>query len=216
MEVDEASKDKDNEAELVLFAAPASSAPQSQRIRLQSPETDVNGGFIIPRPRSYYFATQNDAGKQSQLEMSAIDAGTIRAIAKEPWLGCALPWKVKRISAAGIKKCVLVPHRNVDGTFDATAHKRARKGKKSRIALRTQLKARAEKQAEEERLKREKEEAEKEKKTRRNREKKLKKKAKNKAKKLAEDVGDTGPTAEVELKMPFGDGSNITKNEAEL
>lgn len=190
-EIEQALRDENSEAELVLFAAPASSAPQTHRIRLQSPEAHTASGFIVQRPRSYYFADDMDTNTKSQFELSAIHAETIRALAKEPWLGCALPWKVKRISPAGMKGCVLEPHPDLCGAPEGHRNKGRRKGKKSRVAMRIRLRMRAATQAEEERLKKEKDEAEREKKTRRNREKKMKKKARNKAKKSVENDGAT-------------------------
>lgn len=76
--------------------------------------------------------------------------------------------------------------------IEEAGRKRARMGKKSRIALRKKMEAERNKQSESARMALEKEEAEREKRTRRNREKKLKKKEKEKAKK----IGGTGPNDE--------------------
>lgn len=94
-----------------------------------------------------------------------------------------MPWKVTTITKDGIKKAVLVGHPPMLATVDETQHKRTRKGKKARIALRTKKQANQSKQEERARLAAEKEAAEREKRTRRNREKKVKKKAKAQAKK---------------------------------
>jgi hypothetical protein len=187
-ELEEAAKTDDDEAELVLFAAPPSAAPRSSKIRLQSPEVDAAPGFLVPRPRSYYFA-EEDREKRCQFELSAIDAETIRAVAKEPWPGCALPWKVRKLPSAGMQRIVLVPHQEIGAGSRDQPKKRVRKGKQSRIKMRKQLRARAEKEAEEQKLKQAKEEAEREKKIRKNRERNLKRKrAKEKARHVSEDA----------------------------
>jgi len=178
-------EEEEEEAELVLFAAPTSAAPQARKIRLESPGAGTGEpGFVVKRPRSYYFADELDSEKEEEYKASAIDAQTLLAMAREPWPGCRLPWKVTTISAKGLQKCVLVGHPLSQlMTVEEKAKPRTRKGKKARIALRKKIKERAERKEREEREKREKEEAEREKRTRRNREKKVKKKMRDKAKK---------------------------------
>ncbi|ORY15425.1 hypothetical protein BCR34DRAFT_642906 [Clohesyomyces aquaticus] len=185
-----------DETELRLFAAPASSAPQSHKIRLTSPDAE-NGdpGFVVKRPRSYYFADRVDSEREKELQAAAVESEMVLQMANEPWPGCALPWKVWTISPAGIKKAVLVGHPKSLVTVEEKPQKRRRKGKKTRIALRKKLQATQIKLAEKEKLTKEKEEAEREKRTRRNREKKVKKKAREKAKKLAGQVGEQGVEA---------------------
>jgi uncharacterized protein YbaP (TraB family) len=95
-----------------------------------------------------------------------------------------LPWKVRKLSAAGMKKEVLVGHPPRLVAVEEAISKRTRKGKKTRIALRKKMQATKDKREEQARLAKEKDEAEREKRTRRNREKKLKKKAKTQAKKV--------------------------------
>jgi hypothetical protein len=202
--------EEEEEAELVLFAAPASAAPQTHKIRLQSPDAARgDGGFVVKRPRSYYFADETDSEREREYQTAAVDAGTILELARMPWPGCAVPWKVKTISAKGITKSVLVGHPNVLLSVEEKERKRTRKGKKSRIALRTKIRAREGKKAEEEKARKEKEEAEREKRTRRNREKKLKKKAKEKAKKAADGENVEAAVEEETLAPPTGarDGS---------
>ncbi|KAF2183810.1 hypothetical protein K469DRAFT_201407 [Zopfia rhizophila CBS 207.26] len=175
------------EIELRLFSVPTSSAPQSHKIRLASPETG-NGepGFIMPnRPRNYYFTDGVDSGKEAELQAVAVDGETVMKWAQEPWPGCVLPWKVRTVSSAGLKKVVLVGHsQKLVEANETGVKKRKRKGKKSRIALRKKIQASKTKDDEKARLEREKEEAEREKRARRNREKKVKKRARDKAKKL--------------------------------
>jgi predicted ribosome quality control (RQC) complex YloA/Tae2 family protein len=151
--------------------------------------------MAVKRPPSYYFAQGLDAKKKAELQAVAIDGETVKELAKLPWPGCALPWKVTRISPAGLQKAVLVGHPTEIIAVTEEASKRRRKGKKTRIALRKKLQAAKAKQEEREQLAKTKEENEQAKRTRRNREKKLKKKAKEKAKKLAAG----GDTAQQEL-----------------
>lgn len=138
----------------------------------------------MKKPRSYYFADEPTSQDQLRLQAAAVDGETISELSKLPWPGCALPWKVKKLSPAGMKREVLIGHPPQLVTVDETIHKRTRKGKKTRIALRKKMQANKDKCEEQARLAKEKEEADREKRTRRNREKKLKKKAKSQAKKL--------------------------------
>jgi hypothetical protein len=181
-----AQSDQD-ETELRLFAAPDNAAPQSHRIRLSSPSAD-NGepGLILKKPRRYYFADEPTSEEEEAFRAAAIEGSSVLELSRQPWPGCALPWKVRRISPAGMSNEVLVGHPPVLLTVEDKAQKRTRKGKKSRIAIRKKLHEAKEKQSEAARLAQEKEEAKREKNTRRNREKKLKKKAKEQAKKAAD------------------------------
>ncbi|KAF2471243.1 uncharacterized protein BDR25DRAFT_333907 [Lindgomyces ingoldianus] len=183
---------EDDETELRLFAAPASFAPQSHKIRLSSPDAATGEPvFIVKRPRSYYFTEHVDSERLSKLQAAAIDSETVIKMSGEPWPACALPWKVQTISPSGLKKGVLVGQPRSLFTVEEKVPKRRRKGKKGRIALRKMLQAARTKQSEREELAKEKEEAEREKRTRRNREKKVKRKAREKAKKSAESEAKT-------------------------
>lgn len=189
---DDDDDDDDDEAELRLFAAPlnaASTAPTTQRIRLSSPgAADSEPAMLLKKPRSYYFADAPTSDDYAAFQAAAMDGETVLALSRDPWPGCALPWKVRTISAAGLSREVLVGHPTTLVTvLDEKAHKRTRKNKKTRIAIRKKLQANKEKQTERARLAQEKDEAEREKRTRRNREKKLKKKAREQAKKAAGD-----------------------------
>jgi hypothetical protein len=147
--------------------------------------------LAVKKPRSYYFADGPTSEEALRLEAAAIDAKTIFELSNQPWPGCALPWKVSRISAAGMKKEVLEAHPPRLVVVEEKVQKRARKGKKTRIAIRKKMQAIKNKREEQAELAKEKEEAEREKRTRRNREKKLKKKAKSQAKKLEGADGTT-------------------------
>ena len=181
----------EDETELRLFAAPsnapADAPPQTYKIRLSSPTADSGEpGFLVKKPRSYYFADKPTSEEEAAFQAAAVDGKSVLELSQLPWPGCALPWKVRRISPAGMSREVLVGHPPMLATVDDRVQKRTRKSKKTRIATRKKLQATKEKQSEQARLAQEKEEAEREKKTRRNREKKLKKKAKDQAKKAVD------------------------------
>jgi hypothetical protein len=194
-----AQDDEEDETELVLFAAPSSAAPQANKIRLESPDAGTGEpGFMVKKPRSYYFADEVTSDKETEYEASAISAETVLSLSRQAWPGCALPWKVRTITPTGLQKSILLPHSGEMFTIEEKVHKRSRKGKKSRIALRKKVRSREEKKVEEERKKAEAEETEREKRTRRNREKKVKKKAREKAKKAAV-AGEQADTEENEM-----------------
>jgi hypothetical protein len=192
--VQDAGPSDEDEAELRLFAAPSNAPPQMHKIRLSSPTADSGEpGFLVKKPRSYYFADEPTSDEEAAFQAAAIDGKGVLELSQLPWPGCALPWKVRNISPAGMRKEVLVGHPPMLATVEEKIHKRTRKSKKTRIAIRKKLQVTKEKQSEQARLAQEKLEAEREKKTRRNREKKLKKKAKEQAKKAAE--GGSAPVA---------------------
>jgi hypothetical protein len=184
----------EEETELRLFANTSSNAPTTHKIRLSSPGAGHGEpAFIVKKPHSYYFADEPTSEEILRLQAAAIDGSTVVELSSLPWPGCALPWKVKKLSPEGMNREVLVGHPAKLVTVEEKVHKRARKGKKTRIALRKRMHANRDKREEQARLAKEKEDAEREKRTRRNREKKLKKKAKSQATKLesAEGAEDT-------------------------
>lgn len=178
----------EDEVELRLFAASDNNTATTHKIRLSSPGAE-NGepSLRVKKPRDYYFATEPTSDDLSALQAAAIDGKTVLELSRVPWPGCALPWKVRKISAAGITREVLVGHPATLVTVEEAVHKRTRKNKKMRIAIRKKREANKEIQAEKIKLAKEKEEADREKRTRRNREKKVKKKAKAQAKKEADE-----------------------------
>ncbi|KAG9195471.1 hypothetical protein G6011_00592 [Alternaria panax] len=203
-----------DEAELRLFAAPADAAPQSLKIRISSPDADSGEpGLMLKKPRSYYFADEPTSEAEEDFRAAAIEGRSVLELSQQPWPGCALPWKVRKISPAGMSKAVLLGHPPMLVTVEDKAHKRTRKGKKSRIAIRKKLHEAREKESEAARLAREKEEAKREKNTRRNREKKLKQKAKQQAKKAADGApgaaadGMHGVEATATESQPVGEES---------
>jgi hypothetical protein len=183
--IEEAAHSDEDETELRLFAAPLNAAPQTHKIRLSSPDAHLGEpGLLRKKPRSYYFADDPTGEEEVAFQAAAIDGRSVLELSQLPWPGCALPWKVRRLSAAGMKKEVLIGHPPFLATVEEKEPRRTRKGKKSRIAIRKKLQASKEQEGEKVRLAREKEEAEQEKRTRRNREKKVKRKAREQAKKL--------------------------------
>lgn len=190
----DAAQSDEDEAELRLFAAPANAAPATLKVRLTSPGLDQGdgSGFLLKKPKSYYFAHEPTSDEELALQASAIDGSTVLELSRQPWPACAVPWKVRTITKHGIKKAVLVGHPPMLATVQERDPKRTRKGKKARIALRKKKQANKDKQEEKLKLAAEKEAAEREKRTRRNREKKVKKKAKAQAKKAdGEDHNET-------------------------
>ncbi|KAF2015559.1 hypothetical protein BU24DRAFT_491791 [Aaosphaeria arxii CBS 175.79] len=199
----EGAQSDQEETELILFGGP-SGAPQQLKIRLKSPEPEAgDAGFTVRRPRKYYFADELDSEREAQLKTAAVDGDAVLEMARIPWPGCALPWKVRAISAKGIRRTVLMDHPRKLVTVEEKIRKKKRKGKKTRIAMRKKLQARTGKEIEEDRLAKEKEDAEREKRTLRNREKKLKKKARDKAKKSLADPGE--PAASQTAKDDHGE-----------
>ncbi|KAF2734869.1 hypothetical protein EJ04DRAFT_534600 [Polyplosphaeria fusca] len=178
----------DEETELVLFASTTDAQPT--KIRLPSLDAEgANAGFSVKKPHSYYFADALGGQKKAELEASAIDATTIIELSKEPWPGCRLPWKSRTISASGMKKAVLVGHPQALAVVEEKFHKRTRKGRKTRIALRKKLQASKERQEQATKAAMLKEDTEREKRARKNRERKFKKRERDRAKKLAEKGG---------------------------
>jgi hypothetical protein len=202
-DVEDAAHSDEDETELRLFAAPANAAPQSHKIRLSSPGADAEPGFLVKKPRSYYFADEPTSEEEGAFQAAAIEGRSVLELSQQPWPGCALPWKVRTISAAGLRKEVLVGYPPMLVTVEEkAAQKRTRKGKKTRIAIRKKLKASQEKMGEQARLAQEKEEALREKKTRLNRERKIKrlrKKAEERAKQSGD--GDAEPAEGVEAEI---------------
>lgn len=189
----------EDETELRLFATPANAVPTTHKIRLSSPSAHSGEpGFLVKKPRSYYFAEDLSGDEKENVRAASIDAETILQLSNEPWPGCALPWKVTKISVAGLKKEVLIGHPPNSVTIEETIRKRKRKGKKTRIAIRKKRQATENKQEEQARLAKEKEETEREKRTRRNREKKVKKKAREMTKKTEGAADGTDEQAELQ------------------
>ncbi|PVI03890.1 hypothetical protein DM02DRAFT_640297 [Periconia macrospinosa] len=177
----------EDEAELILFAGAPNTQQSSHKIRLASPEAaSGEPGLLVKKPKSYYFTQELSKDREEELRAAALTGDAVLEMSKIPWPGCALPWKVQTVTAAGMKKTVLVGHPPSIVTVEEKAHKKTRKNKKTRIALRKKLQAVKGKEAERARLAQEREEAEREKRTKRNREKKVKKKAREKAKKEAQ------------------------------
>ena len=200
--VQDAVQSDEDEAELRLFAAPANAAPATLKVRLTSPGLDRGdgSGFLVKKPKSYYFAHEPTSDEELALQASAIDGSTVLELSSQPWPACAMPWKVRTITRHGMKTAVLVGHPPMLATVEEKDHKRTRKGKKARIALRKKKQANKDKQEERVRFAVEKETAEREKRTKRNREKKVKKKAKAQAKKAEGESTAESTTQPAEIE----------------
>lgn len=176
-----------NEFEFRLFSRPAEKSGEAvpQKIRLRSPSLDRRDpGFVIPhRPKSFYFADHGSETWQREIASAAVTGEHVVARSRQPWPGCAYPWKVVTIVASG----QMVPQ-DAGVTITETrapTGRRRRLGKKGRIAIRQRVALRRKTEEGAKMAALEKEAAEREKRTRRNREKKVKKKEREKAKKQA-------------------------------
>ena len=171
--------------------------PPAPRVILESEAGPSIPGAPKPRDSSYYFASATQSQHKAFLA-SAVSGVEVLARSRTPWPGCHLPWRVQTlcISKAALKGLatslqddLALAEIPLEDSIDVNRRRKAKPGKKRRIALRTKTRAaiatREAKMKEED----EKERAEKEKRTKRNREKKVKRKAREKLKK-AEVVGE--------------------------
>jgi len=190
---------EDDQLEFQLFATSKPTAEAANRIRLRSatPPTG-DSGFVDPkRPSSYYFASPLSDSEKDNLDDSALSGAQVLVCSQAPWPGSAYPWKVLHLPPSVLTR----PARSQNSAYQDAAllakltgregferKKRTRKGKKTRIQIRTKLTASRN-------AAKTKEAEEREKRTRRNREKKVKKKAKEKAKKAGEGVTEASGDA---------------------
>jgi len=192
--------EEEDGVEFRLFAAPAKDANgASQKIRYQSPKADDRPpGLVNPyRDRGYYFAAELSAEQRAQYASVVLSTQDVVALSKQPWPGAHLPWRVTRLSASGRVISALKSHASAPAAVNDEGRKRARPGKKARIAARKKLAAKRVKEELASQSRAEKEVADREKRTQRNREKKVKKKQRDKVKKIV--VG-------AELDADHGDG----------
>ncbi|KAF7505488.1 hypothetical protein GJ744_000735 [Endocarpon pusillum] len=185
--------DGEEEFEFRLFASRVLRAGQGDgvaRVNLRSPTPLAErgeGGFVVPcRPRSYYFTSFGDGDADGDADANADAQGgrarrrrdEYRDVAVEgqevmfvatstAWPGAALPWRVIRVPASSLAQSLKTSPTRAESR-DGRTQRRARAGKKRRIAMRK--KHAAEVRAAE---------TEKEKRARKNREKKVKKREKN-------------------------------------
>ena len=167
--------DNDDSAEFRLFANLGPSASESQRVVLRSPTPDAgNPGFVVTRrPDTYYFMGEATEEQVQQYQQASVSGYDILASLATRWKGCEVPWRVtviKRPSPAKSSKMETSETRN--------SEKRARKGKKTRIAIRKRIVKANAIQAEKAVSQEQKEANEREKRNRRNREKKIKRRQK--------------------------------------
>lgn len=182
----EEATDEDAELEFCLFAGPSATASAPvQKIRMRSPPpTEQNPGFMVPnRNMRYYFTGNLSPAHRTQFVQAAVTGEDIIKRAAVAWPGCALPWKMIKISDPKFVQKV----EDSKGAIIGQGTKRKRAGKKARIARRKRAVAAKEKKELAERTAAEKEALERDKKTKKNREKKAKKRLRDKAKKAAEE-----------------------------
>lgn len=175
-------QEQDEGVEFRLFA-PSSAHPDGivSRIRVKSPES-TNELVIIPRPDSYYFASELSAAQNARFSYSAVSGDEVLSRSRTPWPGCHMPWRVITISSFG--KVVQRLNKPISvGSEDGVQRKRKRKGKKARVAIRKKMAADQERAAREGMSKGEREIQEKIKRAKRNHEKKVKQRERNKRKK---------------------------------
>jgi hypothetical protein len=172
-----------DEVEFRLFA-PTSTHPDGvvSRIRVKSPEPS-NDPVVIPRPDSYYFASEPTAAQKARFSYSAVSGADVLSRSRAPWPGCYLPWRVITISSSGKVLRQLKKHASASLEDDDVMRKRKRKGKKARIAIRKKIAADKECAGREAMSKEEREIQEKIKRAKRNHEKKVKQRERNKRKK---------------------------------
>ncbi|KAJ6134974.1 hypothetical protein N7512_000134 [Penicillium capsulatum] len=189
-----------------------SGATQKLRIRLRSPTPVPGEGRFVKAFRGweYYFSTpsllgqpENDeyqATKTRQFEDIALNGQQVMEMAKSPWPGCDLSWRVIRLKRRQTKlppKDKDVPIYVVEGAPPSKSPKTRKKpGKKRRLQLRKRIET-AQKAKE----------SEAEKRNRKNRERKMKRREKARKEKAAA-AGATG-----DVIMAGEDGSSSAGDE---
>ncbi|KAI8947926.1 hypothetical protein F4801DRAFT_486190 [Xylaria longipes] len=179
----------------------------------EDPAALGDGGFVVPRPHSYYVASPPSPGKVSEYRSVAVSAEYVLADAKRRRWGLEKPWRVIHItpnSNSALPKAVPGSAQD-EGSAEKKKTKRTRPGKKHRITLRVREKTARDREETAKKLVLEKEQHLQEKKKRLNRERKLKRRQKEREKKAEvqtsnPDVGraDDNPEkdADSELSVP--------------
>ncbi|KAJ3485313.1 hypothetical protein NLG97_g6840 [Lecanicillium saksenae] len=181
---DEDDAEQGYEFNLFSTAGPGGARGPAKVILEDDAEMAGDGGFVRPRPLSYYAAKAPSSKQKEQYSYAAVTADdVVRWSTQRSW-GMEMPWKVISVSATrkakpGDKSIEIL----VENTDEAA--KRKRPGKKQRILLRQRKKGKAQAAEDAAKKQTEKEEHLKDKKKRLNRIKKLRKRAKDKEKKLA-------------------------------
>ncbi|KAM7209140.1 Fungal protein of unknown function (DUF2011) domain containing protein [Naviculisporaceae sp. PSN 640] len=170
-----------------------------------------SGGFVEPRPLSYYIRGELSSEQRSQFAAAAVTAADILQGARQRAWGLEVPWRVTKITigpSSSSRSSQKGGEKQVGGGGGDEAvagkKKKGKPGKKARIAARTKQKALLEL----EKQKMTKEEHLKEKKKRLNHLKKLKRRQKEKEKKAAAAAGSAGAEA-------GGDGNGAVERKAD-
>jgi hypothetical protein len=181
-----AEEDGEQSEEEVEFRLFSTGPGKVTKIKLDEPDfSKLPPGFVVPeRPRSFYFQDTLPEKLKQQVHDSTVTGKQVMELSKTSWPGSAMPWKVLTIDRQGRRVAEMLKQHS-RSEEDETSSKKARPGKKVRIARRKAKALKAEKAERAKVAADEKEAALRDKKTRRNREKKLKKKEKEKAKKSA-------------------------------
>ncbi|KAI0491137.1 hypothetical protein F4859DRAFT_460413 [Xylaria cf. heliscus] len=155
----------------------------------EDPAASGDGGFVVPRPRSYYVASPPSPGRLSEYRSAAVSVEYVLADAKRRRWGLEKPWRVIHITpnASTASPRTISGSAQEEGSAEKKKGekkaKRTRPGKKHRIVLRVREKAAREREEVAKKQILDKEQHLQEKKKRLNRERKLKRRQKEREKK---------------------------------
>ncbi|UKZ83513.1 hypothetical protein TrVFT333_011322 [Trichoderma virens FT-333] len=170
-----------------------STAGPAPTVVLENYDRVVEGKLLRGRPLSYYLVTDVSPEKKQQYEMVAVSGEDVLARSKVREWGLELPWRVTNIQVT--RKARPGEGANLTRVDDEQQAKRKKPGKKRRIAMRTEARAKEQAEAAAKQKMADKEEQVKEKKKRMNKLKKARRKAKRKAGK-GENGGGGGESGE--------------------
>ncbi|UKZ57814.1 hypothetical protein TrVGV298_011675 [Trichoderma virens] len=156
-----------------------STAGPAPTVVLENYDRVVEGKLLRGRPLSYYLVTDVSPEKKQQYEMVAVSGEDVLARSKVREWGLELPWRVTNIQVT--RKARPGEGANLTRVDDEQQAKRKKPGKKRRIAMRTEARAKEQAEAAAKQKMAEKKEQVKEKKKRLNKLKKARRKAKRKA-----------------------------------
>lgn len=123
-----------------LTTAP-STAPRITLLRSPSPSLlaqPQEGRLLRSRPNSHYFANPTPT-LQSHFVSSAISTASLHTMAKTPWPGTHLPWRVTRLTVTTSAKPAQPSQDSVRPVPQTRETKRSKPNKKRRILLRRRL-----------------------------------------------------------------------------
>jgi Fungal protein of unknown function (DUF2011) len=151
------------------------------KIRIRSPDPlAASAGFVTRERRGDYYFQTLGAREQRQFAACALSGAEVLRRARAAWPGCAVGWRVVRGAAMGGGGS---PRAGLEGA-QAARERGGKAGKKARIGRRKRIAAERERGEVEERRAAEKAVAEREKRSRRNRERQVKRRAREKARRV--------------------------------